>query len=45
MGLVFIHEICGIIHTDIKPENIMFKLNKNDQVFINSKFLNLRKKL
>jgi serine/threonine protein kinase len=23
MGLDYIHRICGIIHTDLKPENVM----------------------
>lgn len=27
-GLYFIHEYCNVIHTDIKPENIMIVLNE-----------------
>ena len=23
IGLVYMHDICGVIHTDIKPENVM----------------------
>lgn len=26
-GLVYIHNVCGLIHTDIKPENILIKSN------------------
>ena len=26
LGLVYIHDFCNIIHTDIKPENIMYAL-------------------
>ncbi|CAK78470.1 unnamed protein product (macronuclear) [Paramecium tetraurelia] len=27
IGLIYAHEVCQIIHTDIKPENIMIELN------------------
>ena len=27
LGLDYIHRICGIIHTDLKPENVMFALD------------------
>lgn len=23
IGFVYLHDICGLIHTDIKPENVM----------------------
>lgn len=26
LAMVYIHEHCGVIHTDIKPENIMLEL-------------------
>jgi serine/threonine protein kinase len=26
LGLVYLHEHCDLIHTDLKPENIMIKL-------------------
>lgn len=26
IGLVYMHEVCNIIHTDLKPENIMLQL-------------------
>ncbi|CAD8161760.1 unnamed protein product [Paramecium octaurelia] len=28
IGLIYSHEVCQIIHTDIKPENIMIELNE-----------------
>jgi serine/threonine protein kinase len=31
LGLVYLHERCGIIHTDLKPENIMIKLEKKEE--------------
>lgn len=33
IGLEYIHDVCGVIHTDIKPENIMIVLNDTQQVF------------
>lgn len=27
LGLDYIHRICGVIHTDLKPENVMFALD------------------
>ena len=26
MGLDYLHRICGIIHTDLKPENVVFEI-------------------
>ena len=31
LGLVYLHEHCDIIHTDLKPENIMIKLQPHEQ--------------
>lgn len=30
-GLYYIHDKCGIIHTDIKPENILFTQHKSER--------------
>ena len=30
MGLDYLHRICRIIHTDLKPENVIVSLNHND---------------
>lgn len=27
LGLHYLHKYCGIIHTDLKPENVMICLN------------------
>jgi serine/threonine protein kinase len=37
MGLQSLHEHCRIIHTDIKPENIMFELDVGEQCALESK--------
>lgn len=29
IGLCYMHDICKVIHTDIKPENIMIILDEN----------------
>ena len=31
MGLVYLHEMCQIIHTDLKPENIMIKMEPYEE--------------
>lgn len=31
-GLYYLHTKCGIIHTDIKPENILLCLNNSDEI-------------
>mmetsp|Transcript_15849 Transcript_15849/g.11190 ORF Transcript_15849/g.11190 Transcript_15849/m.11190 type:complete len:81 (-) Transcript_15849:532-774(-) len=28
MGLDYMHRICGIIHTDLKPENVVFGISE-----------------
>lgn len=28
MGLDYLHRICGIIHTDLKPENVVFEIEE-----------------
>ena len=30
MGLDYLHRICRIIHTDLKPENVIVSLNKDE---------------
>ena len=30
IGLDFLHRKCNLIHTDLKPENIMICLSKNE---------------
>lgn len=30
LGLHYLHKYCGIIHTDLKPENVMICLNQHE---------------
>ncbi|KAM3147844.1 hypothetical protein pb186bvf_000172 [Paramecium bursaria] len=30
IGLQFLHEVCGVIHTDLKPENVLLQLSKEE---------------
>jgi len=30
MGLDYLHRICRIIHTDLKPENVIVSLTKDE---------------
>lgn len=31
IGLDYMHRFCGVIHTDIKPENIVFSLTDKEK--------------
>ena len=31
MGLDYIHRVCNIIHTDLKPENVVFGLSEREK--------------
>ena len=31
LGLAYLHDHCNIIHTDLKPENIMIKLESHEE--------------
>ena len=33
IGLDFLHRICGVIHTDLKPENVLLCLTQEEIVF------------
>jgi len=47
MGLDYLHRICGIIHTDLKPENVVFeieseaKLQLLEEVVLNTPLVEL----
>jgi len=30
MGLHYLHQYCKLIHTDLKPENVLLKLTKDE---------------
>jgi serine/threonine-protein kinase SRPK3 len=30
IGLDFLHRVCGVIHTDLKPENVLLQLSKEE---------------
>lgn len=32
IGLDYLHRFCGVIHTDLKPENVLLCLTENDIV-------------
>jgi serine/threonine protein kinase len=32
VGLDYLHRICNIIHTDLKPENVVFELNDQEKL-------------
>lgn len=34
IGLDYLHRICGIIHTDLKPENVLVCLTKDELVLM-----------
>lgn len=31
LGLDYMHRVCGIIHTDLKPENVVFALTERSK--------------
>ena len=31
LGLDYMHNVCGIIHTDLKPENVVFALTEREK--------------
>ena len=39
MGLDYMHRICNIIHTDLKPENITFSLKEGEEFDMMYKFI------
>lgn len=46
IGLHYLHKYCGIIHTDLKPENVMVALNEDELEEIYSKGqLNIQEKI
>jgi serine/threonine-protein kinase SRPK3 len=32
IGLDYLHRFCGVIHTDLKPENVLLCLTENEIV-------------
>jgi len=31
LGLDYMHRVCGVIHTDLKPENVVFSLTEREK--------------
>lgn len=31
LGLDYLHRVCGVIHTDLKPENVVFALTERQK--------------
>ena len=34
MGLDYLHRICNIIHTDLKPENVVFEIESEPKLML-----------
>ena len=39
MGLDYMHRVCKLIHTDLKPENITFQLNEKEEFDLLYKYI------
>lgn len=44
IGLVYMHEVCDIIHTDLKPENVMIDLEEEEKKIFIEKLRDYKKK-